>query len=85
MGEEKINATQAAAANFWYHRNISFNVANSPYWNAMVAVFKAVGRGMKLPTLKDLSDHLFEDVVVNTHTIRRAKEGVAQKWMQNFI
>lgn len=37
MGKEKINATQAAPVNFWYHRKISFNVANSPYWNAISA------------------------------------------------
>lgn len=41
---------EKAITNVWFHSNLSFNVATSPYWQAMINAIAVCGLGVKATT-----------------------------------
>ena len=52
-----------AIANFWYHCDIPFNYARSPYWQSMIDAVAIVGLGFKAPTSESLRTKLLLETV----------------------
>lgn len=67
--KDKFEEARKAIANFWYYSNLSFNVANSPYWEYMVRAIAACGVGFRAPTYSDLRGPMLDVAVLDCRRV----------------
>jgi hypothetical protein len=64
-------------ARWWYDANISFNAANSPYYQTMIDAVATIGPDFKAPTYHDYRGSLLINVV---HITRDYVNDLKKEW-----
>ena len=61
--KEMVDNARMAMARWWYDANVSFNAANSVYYQPMIDAITGIGPSFKGPSPHDFRGSLLKDVV----------------------
>ena len=75
--KEMVDNARMAVARWWYDANVSFNAANSVYYQPMIDAIAGIGPGLKGPFPHDFRGSLLKDVVQDD---RIYLSGIKAEW-----